>query len=291
MRRREFISLVGGAVLARPLSVLAQELGRIYRLAIVTSTARDEPPTQAFLDELRVQGFVEGKNLEFVSDGFRFNNEQAAAEGGDDQGRTRGRSVSRLTWLRSAAAARSINWTERLLVPKPCQNGVPFRAPFGPRSCCKTLGDRGFWHFQFVPKRCQIGPVLRLFSPLAGLRKVNNYGAFWLPLWLELPWGIRRETPISPGLLGAKKADRAKSVPRSARSRCYAIVSCRPAVCVCRLRRFRNPRIPETDTPFNSRAICSGLLPSAFICRMRSWCLPSLRAPGGPLRHPIRMMK
>jgi len=79
MRRREFISLVGGAVLARPLSVLAQELGRIYRLAIVTSTARDEPPTQAFLDELRVQGFVEGKNLEFVSDGFRFNNEQAAA--------------------------------------------------------------------------------------------------------------------------------------------------------------------------------------------------------------------
>ena len=53
--------------------------GRIYRLAIVTSTARDEPPTQAFLDELRVQGFVEGKNLEFVSDGFRFNNEQAAA--------------------------------------------------------------------------------------------------------------------------------------------------------------------------------------------------------------------
>jgi putative ABC transport system substrate-binding protein len=79
MRRREFISLVGGAVLARPLSVLAQEPGRIYRLAIVTSTARDEPPTQAFLDELRVQGFVEGKNLEFVSDGFRFNNEQAAA--------------------------------------------------------------------------------------------------------------------------------------------------------------------------------------------------------------------
>src|SRR5215475_9231757 len=79
MRRREFIGLVGGAVLARPLGALAQEPGRVYRLAVVTTAGRDEPPTQAFLDELRVQGFVEGKNLEFVSDGFRFNNEQAAA--------------------------------------------------------------------------------------------------------------------------------------------------------------------------------------------------------------------
>jgi len=79
MRRREFIGLVGGAVLARPLGALAQEPGRVYRLAVVTTAGRDELPTQAFLDELRVQGFVEGKNLEFVSDSFRFNNERAAA--------------------------------------------------------------------------------------------------------------------------------------------------------------------------------------------------------------------
>jgi len=79
MRRREFISLVGGAVLAPPLGALAQEPGRVYRLAIVTTAARDEPPTQAFLDELRVQGFVEGKNIEFLSDTFQFNNERAAA--------------------------------------------------------------------------------------------------------------------------------------------------------------------------------------------------------------------
>ena len=79
MRRRDFINLVGGAALAWPLCVRAQESGRVYRLAIVTTAGRDEPPTLAFLDELRVQGFVEGKNLEFVSDGFRFNNEQAAA--------------------------------------------------------------------------------------------------------------------------------------------------------------------------------------------------------------------
>ena len=58
---------------------MAQEPGRVYRIAVVISTGRDEPPTLAFLDELRAQGFVEGKNLEFVFDGFRFNNEQAAA--------------------------------------------------------------------------------------------------------------------------------------------------------------------------------------------------------------------
>ena len=79
MRRRDFISVVGGAALAAPLCARAQESRRVYRLAIVTTAGRDEPPTLAFLDELRVQGFVEGKNLEFVSDGFRFNNEQAAA--------------------------------------------------------------------------------------------------------------------------------------------------------------------------------------------------------------------
>jgi hypothetical protein len=79
MRRRDFISLFGGATLAWPLGARAQEPGRVYRLAIVTSAGRNEPATLAFLDELRAQGFVEGKNLEFVSVGFRFSNEQAAA--------------------------------------------------------------------------------------------------------------------------------------------------------------------------------------------------------------------
>lgn len=43
------------------------------------SSGRDEPPTAAFLDELREQGFVEGKNLEFIPGGFRFDNQQTAA--------------------------------------------------------------------------------------------------------------------------------------------------------------------------------------------------------------------
>ncbi|MGC1972938.1 MAG: ABC transporter substrate-binding protein [Pseudolabrys sp.] len=79
MKRREFIGLVGGAAIALPLGARAQELGRIYRLAVVISSGRDEPPTAAFLDELREQGFVEGKNLEFIPGGFRFDNQQTAA--------------------------------------------------------------------------------------------------------------------------------------------------------------------------------------------------------------------
>jgi putative ABC transport system substrate-binding protein len=79
MKRREFIGLVGGAAIALPLGARAQEPGRIYRLAVVISSGRDEPPTAAFLDELREQGFVESKNLEFIPGGFRFDNQQTAA--------------------------------------------------------------------------------------------------------------------------------------------------------------------------------------------------------------------
>ena len=66
MKRREFISLVGGATLTWSLSARAQEPGRVYRLALVLPVGRDEPASLAFLDELRIQGFVEGKNLVIV---------------------------------------------------------------------------------------------------------------------------------------------------------------------------------------------------------------------------------
>jgi putative tryptophan/tyrosine transport system substrate-binding protein len=78
MRRRDFISLVGGTALAWPLGARAQEPGRVYRLAVVITAARDEPPTLAFFDELRAHGFVEGKNLEIIPDGFLIKNEEAA---------------------------------------------------------------------------------------------------------------------------------------------------------------------------------------------------------------------
>jgi putative ABC transport system substrate-binding protein len=78
MRRREFISLVSSTALAWPLSARAQEPGRVYRLAVVVTYGRDEPAALAFLDELRIQDFVEGKNLEIIPDGFRIRNDQAA---------------------------------------------------------------------------------------------------------------------------------------------------------------------------------------------------------------------
>jgi putative ABC transport system substrate-binding protein len=78
LRRREFISLVGGTALVWPLGARAQEPGRVYRLAVVVTAGRDEPPTLAFFDELRAHGFVEGKNLEIIPDGFLIKNEQAA---------------------------------------------------------------------------------------------------------------------------------------------------------------------------------------------------------------------
>jgi putative ABC transport system substrate-binding protein len=78
MRRREFISLVGGATLTCSLGAWAQEPGRVYRLALVLPVGRDEPASIAFLDELRIQGFVEGKNLVILG-GLATSNEQAAA--------------------------------------------------------------------------------------------------------------------------------------------------------------------------------------------------------------------
>ena len=63
MRRRDFITLVGGAAVAWPLVAPAQEAGRTYRLGFLEPIPRDAPPIVALLDELRGHGFIEGQNL------------------------------------------------------------------------------------------------------------------------------------------------------------------------------------------------------------------------------------
>jgi putative tryptophan/tyrosine transport system substrate-binding protein len=63
VRRREFITLVGGAALAGPLAARAQEAGRNYRLGCLLPLPRDAPINIAFFDELRRRGFIEGQNL------------------------------------------------------------------------------------------------------------------------------------------------------------------------------------------------------------------------------------
>ncbi len=62
MRRREFIGVLYGAA-AGSLAARAQELGRTYRLGVFIPSARESPQAAAFLDELRLNGFVEGQNL------------------------------------------------------------------------------------------------------------------------------------------------------------------------------------------------------------------------------------
>jgi putative tryptophan/tyrosine transport system substrate-binding protein len=70
IRRREFITLLGGVAAAWPLEASAQDVGRAYRLGFLIPIARDAAVTVAFFDELRTNGFVEGQNLNVVSGGF-----------------------------------------------------------------------------------------------------------------------------------------------------------------------------------------------------------------------------
>jgi putative ABC transport system substrate-binding protein len=65
MKRREFITLLGGAA-AWPLAVRAQQRGgRIYRIGILgaTSLRAAEGFLNAFRDGMRERGYVEGQNL------------------------------------------------------------------------------------------------------------------------------------------------------------------------------------------------------------------------------------
>ena len=65
MRRRKFVALIGGA-LAAPLA-RGQVTGKVYRVGYVSTNSSQRPShlLVAFLDGLRVLGYVEGKNLVF----------------------------------------------------------------------------------------------------------------------------------------------------------------------------------------------------------------------------------
>src|SRR5438067_7267497 len=68
MKRREFITLLGGATAAWPLAARAQQSARIYRVGLLASGARilniDERRT-ALVRGLAERGYVEGRNLVF----------------------------------------------------------------------------------------------------------------------------------------------------------------------------------------------------------------------------------
>jgi len=68
LRRREFITLLGGAAAAWPLTVRAQEGERVRRIGVLSVATEDDRSIQAPLATLRASlaqlGWVEGRNLQ-----------------------------------------------------------------------------------------------------------------------------------------------------------------------------------------------------------------------------------
>jgi ABC-type uncharacterized transport system substrate-binding protein len=62
MKRRDFIKLVGGATLAAPLVVQAEE-ARTYRVGCLWPFPRGTPESSLLADVLRLYGFIDGQNL------------------------------------------------------------------------------------------------------------------------------------------------------------------------------------------------------------------------------------
>jgi putative ABC transport system substrate-binding protein len=81
MKRREFIALLSGAAAGAvmPRAVCAQEPGRTYRLGCLIPADRQNPGIVAFFDELRLHGFVEGRNLDVIPSGFDVRRDQIDA--------------------------------------------------------------------------------------------------------------------------------------------------------------------------------------------------------------------
>jgi putative tryptophan/tyrosine transport system substrate-binding protein len=78
LKRREFITLLGGAAVAWPLAARAQEPNRTYRIGFLIRAPRNTPFADAAFDELRVNGFIDGQNLIVLPGGFDDPNEVIA---------------------------------------------------------------------------------------------------------------------------------------------------------------------------------------------------------------------
>ena len=87
MRRREFITLLGGAAAAWPLVARAQQPERMRRVAVLWASTADNPRFRPYMDlflqRLRQLGWTEGRNLRIeyrYGDGDADRSRRAAAE-------------------------------------------------------------------------------------------------------------------------------------------------------------------------------------------------------------------
>jgi putative tryptophan/tyrosine transport system substrate-binding protein len=92
MKRRDFITLLGGAAAAWPLAARAQQAERVRRIGVLMSVAADGPQGQArlaaFVKGLEQLGWTDGRNVQIDT-----------RWGGGDAERTRKYVAS---WWRSA---------------------------------------------------------------------------------------------------------------------------------------------------------------------------------------------
>ena len=68
MRRRDFVTLIGGAAAAWPLAARAEQTGAVWRIGFLTPRSLPSPPahdtfSDAFIDGMSGLGYNEGKNL------------------------------------------------------------------------------------------------------------------------------------------------------------------------------------------------------------------------------------
>jgi putative ABC transport system substrate-binding protein len=65
MRRRDILSLLGGAAVSWPVGVRAQQAGKVHRIGFLANDPKIATGATgaAFLEGLRENGFVEGQNI------------------------------------------------------------------------------------------------------------------------------------------------------------------------------------------------------------------------------------
>ena len=70
MRRREFITLLGGAAVAWPLAARAQQPEQMRRISVLMNRPTDDPDDQAYLaafrQALQQLGWSEGRNVQII---------------------------------------------------------------------------------------------------------------------------------------------------------------------------------------------------------------------------------